>query len=74
MSMKGQTNRKWNSTDKYRDAFDRIFRGNDGDVEGTIDSGVCGDYEVLTSMCNEYQAPCDLRCLNEREGFGYAGQ
>ena len=67
MSLKGNTNRKWNSTDKYRDAFDRIFR--EGEEEGTPgdDSVVCYYYEVLTSMCNNYGAPCDLRCLNDEE-------
>jgi len=66
MSLKGNTNRKWNSTGKYRDAFDRIF-GQNPEPEGTV---VCGNYEILTSMCLEYNNYCDLRCLNEME-FDY---
>ena len=38
MTIKGRVNRKWVSTDKYKDGFDRIFgkkESEDGDDEDT---------------------------------------
>ena len=33
MSSKGDTNRKWTSTDKYRENYDNIFGKKDAEIE-----------------------------------------